>query len=235
MSEPCISIARAEADALIATIVRSIAARHGDTPEQTAAREHEATRIIKSYQPRDEIEIMLAGMIVTNFYLALHAASHEMSLPPGEATGKGSSAVVRLQRAKSALMKDLRLAQDRPELFLPSEPDAAEPGNPEHGVPETMTRQSQTAGQERRVEPAPRPPFQHKEPDLKPAGDPLSIADQILAGRNELLAQREFLLETMRETGHDETAAQLLRAVDDALRVDASLLAEFGAPAAAPT
>ncbi len=89
-----------------------------DRPGQTAARrEARATEVVHStmaFQPRDAVEMMLAGMVVTHFHLVSHVAHDAFRTRPEDPKPRATSGIVALGRAMVGFAKELRAARTRP-------------------------------------------------------------------------------------------------------------------------
>jgi hypothetical protein len=163
---------------MLRRLVDSICDRPGETAMSRAALEDEVANGVLAFAPRDAVEFMLAGMIVSNYQLIL-VATHEAFV--GDATvprGKGNPGVVALERAVTGLLKELRIAQARP---LPDLAQVSEPGvkaQPAGGA--TTKSEAKAATAPAPVASPPRrdvPPPSRSEPEEEPA-TPAPIFDQ---------------------------------------------------------
>ncbi len=105
--------ADAVAQSMLLDIVESVCDRPGETAERREARARDVTGSVLAFNPRDPVEIMLAGMVVTHIEL-IRASAREALLDQKDISrGRAKSSIVALARVVLGLLKELRLAQKR--------------------------------------------------------------------------------------------------------------------------
>jgi hypothetical protein len=133
------------AQAMLQSIVEAIC----DRPEETAARRDARSRdvvySVLGFEPRDAVEIMLAGMAVTHAHLIQDSARDVTHGLEGMLKARTKSTVVALDRGMVGFLKELRLAQARPveggataEAMVPAAPRAEVAKAPVPSVARTM-------------------------------------------------------------------------------------------------
>ena len=95
-------------------LVEALCGRPGETPARRDARAHAVAHEVMAFQPRDPVEIMLAGMVVTHAALILDTARDVMGEAAGTVRARTKALVVSLDRAMMGFLKELRLARARP-------------------------------------------------------------------------------------------------------------------------
>jgi hypothetical protein len=156
MSAPCHPISRALAGAMLRRLVDSICDRPGATAMSQAAWEDEVVDSVVAFGPRDAVEFMLAGMIVSNYQLMLDATHDAFAGGANVPRGRGNPGVIALERAVTGLLKELRIAQTRPlaeETQVSAQQVRTQPADDATPKPETKA-----ASPPRPDEPPSRPP-----------------------------------------------------------------------------
>jgi hypothetical protein len=114
MTAICHPATTAVAQDMPAGVVLAICERPGDTPVQREALTHSVVHSVMAFEPRDPVEIMFAGMVVTHFHLILHCAHDAFHEAPRDGKGRGKATIVALDRSMVGFAKELRAAQTRP-------------------------------------------------------------------------------------------------------------------------
>jgi len=112
---------------MLQTIAEAICHRPDDTTSQRAARFGVVTATVKGLQPRDAVEVLLAGMAVTHAYLIEDAARDVFHGQDDRLKARTRSAIVALDRGMLGFLKELRDVQARwrkAEVAAKPEPDA---------------------------------------------------------------------------------------------------------------
>jgi hypothetical protein len=133
MTALCYPVSHAVAHNMIQKVVRTICDRSGLTGEHRKAQEQEIESSVMAFGPRDPVEIMLAGMVVTNYHIVMHSASRAFDEQVAVPSGRITSGIVSLQRATTVLLKEIRIARARPLADVEEAPSAAAPVTPEPG------------------------------------------------------------------------------------------------------
>lgn len=139
MTTTCHPVTKAVAQDMLQGVVRAICDRPGETKAQRDALTHDVVHSVMAFEPRDPVEIMLAGMAVTHFHLILDSAHDVFAEQPENLKVKTKSGVVALDRSMVGFLKELRTAQTRPmegaaeaaRHEAPAEPEASRPPKPE--------------------------------------------------------------------------------------------------------
>lgn len=113
MSATCHPIPNNIAQDMVRGVADALCDRPAETPEHREALRRGVVCSVLSFQPRDPVEIMLAGMAVTNFQLILDSAHDALRGQLADLKGKTKSGVVALNRSVVGLMKEIRTAQTR--------------------------------------------------------------------------------------------------------------------------
>jgi hypothetical protein len=123
MIATCHPISQAVAHDMLQGIIFSICDRPGDTPEQRDARSRSVVHAVLAFEPRDPVEMMLAGMAVGHSHLLLDWIHDAFRKEPD---AQKVRSIVALDRVMTGFLKELRFAQARP-----MEGEAVEPrGDP---------------------------------------------------------------------------------------------------------
>jgi hypothetical protein len=96
---------------MLHTIAEAICDRPDDTTAQRAARFGAVTASVNELQPRDAVEVMLAGMAVTHAYLIEDAARDLLRGQDDRLKARTRSAIVALDRGMFGFLKELRQVQ----------------------------------------------------------------------------------------------------------------------------
>ena len=104
-------------------IVGAICDRPGDTEAQRDARSRDVSDAIQGFEPRDPVELMLAGMAVTHAHLIQDSVRDLVREQDNRLRARGKTTIVALGRAMVAFLKELRIARKR----TPAISEAAEP------------------------------------------------------------------------------------------------------------
>ncbi len=158
MSATCHPIPQSVAQDMLRGVVEAICERPGDTAEQRDARSRGVVHAVLGFEPRDLMEMMLAGMAVTHFHLTLDSArdafgepvSQGAGRPPRDAKRRIKSEVVALGRGMVGFMKELRIAQTRPiepaaEVVRPPAKAAGEGARPPAKAASSVTPKAETS------------------------------------------------------------------------------------------
>lgn len=94
---------------LIQSTVDTIANRPRYSPEEQIVRAEAARCQIEAFNPRDGVEVMLAGQIVVMQAMMLEAASDAARAATPEAARKHRQQVIAMGRAQMTAMKEIRL------------------------------------------------------------------------------------------------------------------------------
>jgi hypothetical protein len=118
--------AQAMLPGMLQTIAEAICDRPEDTLSQRAARFGAVTATVQRLEPRDALEVMLAGMAVTHAYLIEDAARDVCRSQDDRLKARTRSAIVALGRGMSGFLKELRDVQAgwRKDVAAKPEPDA---------------------------------------------------------------------------------------------------------------
>src|ERR1035438_3543028 len=114
MSATCNPMPPTVAQDMVQGLVDALCDRPSETPARREALRRGVVYSMMSFQPRDPMEIMLAGMTITNFHLMLDSAHDALRGQLPELKGKTKSGVVALNRSVVGLLKEMRAAQARP-------------------------------------------------------------------------------------------------------------------------
>ena len=88
--------------------------RPSDTPGQREARSRDIVDYVQGFAPRDPVELMLAGMVVTHAFL-IHDAVRDLSRAEDDQLKKRAhSTIVALDRAMIGFLREFRIAGKRP-------------------------------------------------------------------------------------------------------------------------
>ena len=132
----CHPATKAVAQDMLAGVVKALCERPGDTPALREALTHSVVHSVLAFEPRDPVEIMFAGMVVTHFQLILHSAHEAFHETPLDGGGRNKSGIVGLDRSMVGFAKELRSAQNRPlaegeeEVSRETQPEAHAPAEP---------------------------------------------------------------------------------------------------------
>jgi hypothetical protein len=160
MIETCYPTPQAVAQDMLQGVVRAIC----DRPDQSAAQREALSRsvvhTVMAFLPRDPVEIMFAGLIVTHFHLVLHSAHDALRGHPDNERPRAKSDILAAGRAMLGYARELRLAQERPMLeAAPVRDESAAEAEPSPAVSVQPKAQSaQPAGpvaEERKADPPP--------------------------------------------------------------------------------
>jgi hypothetical protein len=186
MPAPCHPISRVLAGTMLRRLVDSICDRPGETAMTQAAWEDEVVEGVRAFAPRDAVEFMLAGMIVSNYHLMLEATHEAFAGDATVSRGRGNPGIVALERAVTGLLKELRIAQARP---LADEARVSAPSV------ETQPAGAATPKPEAKASPAPRsnPPGRDEPSSRQPAERPAASASNF----DQPLIDIPALMETM--------------------------------------
>lgn len=135
MTPTCHPVPHSIAQDMLGEIVYAIADRPGQTEAHREALARGVVHSVMAFEPRDAVEIMLAGVTVAHFHLILdstHDALRGQVLHSQKLQTK--SGIVALDRRMAGLMKELRDARVRPmdetaaaRQAAPARPTAATP------------------------------------------------------------------------------------------------------------
>jgi hypothetical protein len=103
-------------------IVASICDRPGDTDAQREARSRDVVDAVQGFEPRDPVELMLAGMAVIHAHLIQDSVHDLVREQDDRLRARGKSTIVALDRAMVGFLKELRIARKR----TPAPSDAEE-------------------------------------------------------------------------------------------------------------
>jgi hypothetical protein len=186
MPAQCYPISRALIGSMLRRLVDSICDRPGETAMSQAAWEDEVAEAVRAFAPRDAVEFMLAGMIVSNYQLMLEATHEAFAGDATVSRGRGNPGIVALERAVTGLLKELRIAQARP---LADQAQVSAPGV------KTQPAGGATPKPEANAAPAPGPnsPGRDEPSSRQPAERPAAAASNV--GRP--LIDIPALMETM--------------------------------------
>ena len=99
---------------MVGECVQALRDRPGDTLARREARAAAVAEEMMAFQPRDPVEIMLAGMVVTHAALVLDTARDAVAEAAGTVKNRTKSLVVSLDRVMLGFLRELRLARTRP-------------------------------------------------------------------------------------------------------------------------
>jgi len=156
MTQTCEPIPDRIAQDILLGLVDAICDRPGETPARRDNRSTEVVHSVLAFQPRDAVEMMFAGMVVTHYHLITHTAHEVFAVRRDDPRGPSNSGIVALDRALVGFVKELRTAQIRP---VEGAIAAVEPA----------TRPASAVA----VQSQPAPPVRHPEPEAKPSLPPL--------------------------------------------------------------
>ena len=91
-------------------IVASICDRPGDTDAQREARSRDVVDAVQGFEPRDPVELMLAGMAVIHAHLIQDSVHDLVREQDDRLRARGKSTIVALDRAMVGFLKELRIA-----------------------------------------------------------------------------------------------------------------------------
>jgi hypothetical protein len=114
MTQTCHPITQAVAQDMLRGLVEAICDRPAQTKAQRDSRSTEVVHSVLAFEPRDPVEMMLAGMVVTHFHLISHAAHEAFGEQPEDVRPRARSGIVALDRAMVGFVKELRTAKTRP-------------------------------------------------------------------------------------------------------------------------
>jgi hypothetical protein len=106
-------------------IVASICDRPGDTDAQREARSRDVVDAVQGFEPRDPVELMLAGMAVIHAHLIQDSVRDLVREQDDRLRARGKSTIVALDRAMVGFLKEFRIARKR--ASLPSDADEHRP------------------------------------------------------------------------------------------------------------
>lgn len=152
------------ADEMMQTIIDTICSRPRDTAEQKAVRARDARRYLAAFDPRDPVELMLAGMAVTNFYHIMDSSFEVFSEATDVPRGRINASIVAFERATTVFIREIRIAQKRAlhGVAAETQPAAeAEPVTSSSAMPEAEPELVPTASQPAHV---PEPSVQDSPP-----------------------------------------------------------------------
>ena len=101
------------APTMLQGIVETLGDRPGDTTGQREARSRDVVDAVLGFQPRDPVELMLAGMVVTHVHLVQDSAREALHGQDEALKTRTKSTIVALDRGMIGLLKELRVAQGR--------------------------------------------------------------------------------------------------------------------------
>lgn len=114
MTQTCHQISQSVAEDMLRGLVSSICDRPGQTKAQRDARASDVVHSTLAFQPRDAVELMLAGLTVTHYHLILHTAHDVFGEQPEGVRPRTRSGIVALDRAMIGFVKELHTAKTRP-------------------------------------------------------------------------------------------------------------------------
>jgi hypothetical protein len=114
MTQTCHPITQAVAQDMLRGLVEAICDRPAQTKAQRDSRSTEVVHSVLAFEPRDPVEMMLAGLVVTHFHLISHAAHEAFGEQPEDVRPRARSGIVALDRAMVGFVKELRTAKTRP-------------------------------------------------------------------------------------------------------------------------
>lgn len=94
-------------------IVASICDRPGDTDAQREARSRDVVDAVQGFEPRDPVELMLAGMAVIHAHLIQDSVHDLVREQDGRLRARGKSTIVALDRAMVGFLREFRIARKR--------------------------------------------------------------------------------------------------------------------------
>lgn len=127
MTQTCRPITQAASRDMLRDMVEVICDRPGDTQAQHDARSRDVVHSVLAFEPRDPVEMMFAGMVVTHYQLILHSAREAFGERPEDLRARTKSGIVALDRSMVGFVKELRTAQTRP---MEGAAEAAQPDAP---------------------------------------------------------------------------------------------------------
>ena len=133
MTATCYPVSQAVAQDMIQGVVHSICDRPGQTVAEREALVRQVVSSVMAFEPRDPVELMLAGMAVANFHRIMDQTHDAFSEAPELPRDRANARIVALERATTGLLKEIRILQNRPladaveapRTDVPAEPVAA--------------------------------------------------------------------------------------------------------------
>jgi hypothetical protein len=101
------------AQSMLRSIAETICDRPEDTEAQRDARSRDVIHTVLGFQPRDPVEIMLAGMVVTHVHLVQDSARDVLRGQEELLKARTKSTIVALDRGMIGCLKELRMARTR--------------------------------------------------------------------------------------------------------------------------
>jgi hypothetical protein len=147
-------------------IVDTICDRPGDTQAQRATRSREVADAVQGFEPRDPVELMLAGMAVIHAHLIYDSVRDLVREQDDRLRARGKSTIVALDRVMLGFLREFRIARKR----APAVGEAAEPPREDAvvrgvGQIDVMTKPGTRSGK-------PNAPREPRELLATPAGPP---------------------------------------------------------------
>lgn len=105
---------RTAAETMVQSFADALCERPDESAAHRAARSREVVHSVLAFQPRDVLEIMLAGMAVTHAHLIQDSARDALLGQEDVLKARTKSTVVALDRGMIGFLRELRLAQTRP-------------------------------------------------------------------------------------------------------------------------
>ncbi len=137
MTSTCHPISAADAHEMMRGVVHAVCDRPGEAVTRREARAHDVVRSVMAFEPRDAVEIMLAGLAVMHFHLLLASTHEAFGMLATGPSGRANSGIAALDRAMNGFIKELRIAQKRPVVDAVPE---VRPGAPVETAAKPATR-----------------------------------------------------------------------------------------------
>ena len=115
MTAICLPIPSTVAQEMVRGVIDAVCDRPGETAAQRDARARDVERSVLAFAPRDPVEFMLAGLAVAHYHLILDSMHDAFGEASRIAVGRTNSGVAGLDRAMTGLLRELRIAQKRPQ------------------------------------------------------------------------------------------------------------------------
>jgi len=116
MTASCQPLPRTVAEDMLQVVARALCDRAGDSPEQREGRTRQMVHSTLGMAPRDGLEFMLATLAFGHFQIILDSMSDVFRGQTDALKAKTKTTIVPLGRAMLEMIRELRLAQVRPEI-----------------------------------------------------------------------------------------------------------------------
>jgi len=143
MTATCYPTPKIVAQEMLQGVVHATCDRQGETPAQRDARSRSVVHSVLAFEPRDPVEVMLAGMVVTHFHLILDSAHDAYDAAPDNRKARINSGINGLGRQMGGFLKELQSAQLRP-LAAAAAPSTDAPAEKPAPKPPPAARKTQT-------------------------------------------------------------------------------------------